>query len=96
MPGVFVNHLRGDATDSGSHHGLLLPKRFRNGEAETFAQTFLNDDGGSALKSVDLQGSPRGKFQNFDVGIAGGGMLHLFQTSAPSGSSEALPPARTN
>src|SRR5208283_3145665 len=77
--GVFVNHLGGDASNSGSHHGLFLPESFGDGEAESFAKTFLDDDGGSALKSVHFQGSPRGKFQNLDIGISGRGVLNFFQ-----------------
>src|SRR5208337_2091636 len=79
QPGVLVNYLRRDTPDSRGHHGLFLPKRFRYGEAKSFTQTLLDDDGGSALKSVDLQRSPRREFQNFNVGIAGGGVPHLFQ-----------------
>src|SRR6267143_4053140 len=69
QPGVLVNDLNRNAAHRGSHHRLFLPQRFRNGEAETLAQAFLNDNGGSPLQGVDFQRRPSRKFENLDVGI---------------------------
>ena len=62
QPGVFMHDLRGDAADSRGHHGLLLPKDLGDCEAETLAQTLLDDDRGGRLQRVDLEravGAPR-------------------------------------
>src|SRR5215471_8978455 len=66
---MFMDNLRRDAADRGGHHGLFLPKRFRNRKAESFPQTLLHNDGRSTLKRIDLERSPSGEFEDFDVRI---------------------------
>src|SRR5262249_11485271 len=66
---MFMNNLRRDAADRGSHDGLFLPKRLRNRQAKSFAQTLLHNDGRSPVKGIDLERSPRGEFEDFDVRI---------------------------
>src|ERR1700739_444274 len=76
--GMLMNDLSRDSTDSGGDHGFLFPESFGNGEAETFAEAFLDDDGGGALEGVHFERRPRRKFEKFDIGIAFGGMLRFF------------------
>jgi len=94
--GVFVDDLGRDSADRGSDHGFLFPESLGDGEAETFAQAFLDDDGGGTLQSVYFEGRPGGKFEKLMSGSPSAAFCASFRTVAPSGSSEAPPPARTN
>src|SRR6202030_688560 len=76
---MFVDDLGRDPADRGSDHGFLFPKSLGDGEAKTFAQAFLDDDGGSALQSIDFERRPRREFEQLDVGIAFGGILRFLQ-----------------
>src|SRR5690349_2141753 len=67
--GMFVDDLRWNTADGGSHDRLLFPKRFRDGKPETLAKALLNDHSGSALESVYFQGSPCREFKDLDVRI---------------------------
>jgi hypothetical protein len=83
--GMIVDDLGGDSTNGGSDHGFLFPKGFGDGEAESFAQAFLDDDGGSALQGVHFERRPGREFEKLDVGIAFGGMLRFLQNCGAFG-----------
>src|SRR5262249_23962031 len=67
--GVLVDDLIGDASDGGGDDGFFLPQGFGERETETFARTFLDDDARGTLKGVDVERSPRGQLEDFNVGI---------------------------
>src|SRR5215470_538 len=83
--GVFMNNLRRDATNCGSHHGLFLPKRFGHCKAKSFAQALLHNDGRSPLKRIDLERGPRGEFEDFDVRIVSCFTQYFFQNESAFG-----------
>src|SRR6266568_2856920 len=45
QPRVLVDDLEGDAADRRSHHRLLLPHSFSDGQPEALAQALLDDNG---------------------------------------------------
>ena len=82
---VFVDDLGGNAADSGSDDRFLFPEGFGDGEAETFAEAFLDDDGGGALQCIDFERRPGREFEQLDVRVAFGGVLRFFQNGCPLG-----------
>src|SRR5581483_12294791 len=64
-----MDDLRGNSSDCACDYRLLLPQCLGNGEAEAFLERFLNNDGGTALQGIYLQGRPGRQVKDDHVGI---------------------------
>ena len=62
--GQLMNDLVRNAAYSAGYGRLPFPKRFGHGQAKTFLDRLLDDDGGRPLQRIDLKGAPWRQVEN--------------------------------
>jgi len=93
---VMVHHLERDSSGVAADHRLAFPQTLGNGKTEPFLKRLLDYEGCSSLEGVDGEVCIGIQKQDMDVRVAVGRSLTSASTSAPSGSSVAVPPASTS
>jgi hypothetical protein len=93
-PGVVVDHLQADAAHVTTDDRFAFPHGRGDGQAEAFADGFLQDYVGDALQCIDFPMRIGRQQQRVNIGIAPGACLCLVQNRFSFRISATPPPIR--